>query len=252
MTFPETSLAVKIFAIGSALLTACVLVMLLLRAKADQRRTAAVTALFFCYYTALGFAAYGGLLADFSSFPPRLLVPLVTLPLLSMIAVVLSAPFGRFLSGVSIVWLTGFQMFRFFAEALIAWLALENAMPETMTISGRNFDLFAPVTAPVAALLFSRSTRGRTALALLGLWNAVAAMILVNTVATAVLSMPTPGRVFFEEPALTAPALFPFYLLPAFFVPLAFALHAASFRRIAQMWAGLKDLRASAETLQAQ
>lgn len=252
MTVPETSLAVKIFAIASALCTAISLIGLILAAKADQKRTAVLSAGFLLYYAVLGRAAFDGLLADFSTFPPPLLLPLVTLPLLAMLAVVMSAGFGRFLSGISPVWLTVLQMFRFFAEALIAWLVLENAMPQTMTISGRNFDLFAPVTAPLAAFLFARYGGGKVALLLLALWNVTAAAILVNTVAAAVLSMPTPGRMFFEGPALTAPALFPFYLLPAFFVPLAFALHAASLRRILQMWKSPNGSPAFAGTLQAQ
>lgn len=243
ISIPETSQGVQIFAVLSALTTACALLLLLLRAggQKEKRTVLRAAAAFLLYYAALGAAAHRGILADFSGFPPRILFPLVLLPLCASIIIVTGRTFGRLLAFMSPVYLTLFQVYRLFAEILIAWLVIERAMPETLTITGRNFDLFAPLSAPVAALLFARSARGRPALLALALWNGGASLILVNTVATAVLSMPTPGRLFFDGPAVVVPALFPFYLLPAFFVPLAFAVHAASIRKIVQLWPRQKE-----------
>ena len=251
ISIPETSAGVQIFALASVLTTAGALLLFLVRVSDHGARRGVLlfAGLFALYYTALGFAAHGGHLADFSAFPPRILFPLVFLPLCASIYIVLSSGFGRLLAFISPVHLTLFQIYRIFAEILIAWLVIEQAMPETMTVTGRNFDLFAPLTAPVAASFFARSNQGRFALAALFFWNMAASLILANTVATAVLSMPTPGRVFFDGPPVVIPAVFPFYLLPAFYVPLAFAVHAASFRKIVQLWPRRK---AAFETLQAQ
>jgi hypothetical protein len=248
--FPVTSFAVKAFALMSVLLTAGTLFFFLHRAAGEKSRRTLyfLSGLCAVYYAGMGAAASRELLADFSSFPPRILLPLVMIPLAFFIGIACSKAFGPLLSRFSLVHLTLFQMFRFFAEALIAWLVIESAMPETMTITGANFDLFAPVTAPLAAFLFARFSN-RASLAWLAGWNLVAAAILVKTVVTAILSMPTPARVFLAEPALTAPALFPFYLLPGFFVPLAFAVHAASLRRIMELW---NTAKASGETWQVQ
>lgn len=235
--FPETSAGVKIFALSSVLITAGVLFFSLRRAAGESgRRTVAILAgVCALYYAALGAAASRGLLADFSLFPPRMLLPVVVVPLAFFLGIVFSRAFAPVLSGFTLAQLTLFQMFRFFAEALIAWLVLERAMPVTMTIAGANFDLFAPLTAGFAALLLARSNR-KAALLSLAVWNVLAVLILAGTVRAAILSLPTPARAYFAEPALTVPALFPFYLLPGFFVPLAFAVHAASLRRISQLW----------------
>ncbi|HEV2479744.1 MAG TPA: hypothetical protein VGS79_08760, partial [Puia sp.] len=45
--------------------------------------------------------------------------------------------------------------------------------------------------------------------------------------------MPTPLRVFFNEPANTLITQFPFIFLPGMLVPLAFSLHFISLRQMA-------------------
>lgn len=229
----QTSILTAAFTIGSVLMTMGFLATTIYRSRGIHGRfyLAAGGALLF-YYAGLGFAAWKGLLSDFSSFPPPLLFPLVMLPLASFLLFVFSRPGRALISQHSLRALTLVQVFRFFPEIMIALLILDGVMPETMTVTGRNFDLFAPLTAPLAALFFAKKEKLRPALLLV--WNTAAAAILINTVVTALLSMPTPARVFFTEPALTAPAQFPYYLLPSFYVPLAFALHAASIWKILQ------------------
>jgi len=55
--------------------------------------------------------------------------------------------------------------------------------------------------------------------------------LLVNVLVIAVLSMPTPLRVFHNEPANTLLAYFPYIYLPGVLVPLAYTLHIFSLRQ---------------------
>jgi hypothetical protein len=101
-----------------------------------------------------------------------------------------------------------------------------------MTFEGRNFDIITGVT---AVLLTTRLS----SLVLLNklprfaiiLWNMMGLALLINFVAIAFLSMPTPFRYFMNEPANTIVTEFPISLLPAFLVPLAYMLHILSVRK---------------------
>jgi hypothetical protein len=64
------------------------------------------------------------------------------------------------------------------------------------------------------------------------IYNFVSLALLVNIVATAILSTPYPFRVFMNEPANTIVAYFPFVLLPSFLVPIAYFMHFISLRQL--------------------
>ncbi len=163
----------------------------------------------------------------------------MTPPLPRMVAIttaittaVALSPFGRTMSRAPLVWLTGLHVFRIAVE-LFLWLGFrEGFVPVQMTFEGRNFDVFSGILAAGAAWLASR---GKLSNAMLATWNVVGTALLVNIVTIAVLSMPTPFRQFFNEPANMFVARFPYTWLPVFLVQTAWFGHLIVFRRL---WAG--------------
>ena len=57
------------------------------------------------------------------------------------------------LSGLTMV-----QVWRIFPETIILLLIQNGIMPEGMTFTGRNFDIFAPLTAPLMAMMIRRES----------------------------------------------------------------------------------------------
>ena len=63
-------------------------------------------------------------------------------------------------------------------------------------------------------------------------FNIMGMLLLLNILVIAILSMPTPIRYFMNEPSNTLVAQFPFILLPAVLVPLAYTMHIFSLRQL--------------------
>jgi uncharacterized membrane protein len=99
-----------------------------------------------------------------------------------------------------------------------------------MTFEGQNFDILSGITAIVVAYLVARNSISKT---IIVIWNIACLGLLVNIVTVALLSMPTPFRVFMNEPVNTIVTQFPVSLLPGLLVPLAYALHFFSLRQLA-------------------
>ena len=101
-----------------------------------------------------------------------------------------------------------------------------------MTFAGRNFDILVGATAPVIGIfVFAKRKWPR----LVGiLWNVGGLVLLANVVTIALFSMPTPFRVFMNEPSNTIVATFPFVLLPGILVPVAYSMHFFSLRQLIQ------------------
>ena len=97
-----------------------------------------------------------------------------------------------------------------------------------MTFEGRNFDILSGLSAIVVAVLI---TRNKISSSLVIAWNFAGLALLVNIVTIAILSMPTPLRVFMNEPPNTIVSKFPVIWLPALLVPLAYGLHFLSIRQ---------------------
>lgn len=166
-----------------------------------------------------------GFLQDFTSLPPRLMIVLL-IPLISIILITRSKVLGEILRHIPPRNLLRFQVFRVFVEILLWMLFVENLLPEQMTFEGRNFDVVAGALGPIVAYGFSKN---RTVMIV---YNFVGLALLLNIVTIAVLSIPTPFRVFMNEPANTIVAYFPIVLLPAFLVPLAYTLHFFSLKQL--------------------
>lgn len=171
-----------------------------------------------------------GKMADFSQFPFN--VGLVVLPpLAAALILTFSKSTGPVLRRMPAERLLYLQSFRVAVELLLWALFAAGALPVQMTFEGRNFDILTGLTAPIAGYLFARGKLGRTALIV---WNIAGLALLVNIVAVAILSMPTPLRVFMSEPANTIVTHFPVSWLPGLLVPLAYTLHFLSLRQLLQ------------------
>jgi hypothetical protein len=95
-----------------------------------------------------------------------------------------------------------------------------------MTFEGRNLDILSGILGTVVALFFIKK---RTVCLL---YNLIGLGLLINIVTIAILSMPTPYRVFMEEPANTIVFTWPVVFLPTFLVPLAYGLHFLALRQL--------------------
>jgi hypothetical protein len=171
--------------------------------------------------------SWSGVLSDFSTFPPKLIIVLI-IPLITVIWLVRTKEVKEILIHTppeSIIWI---QSFRIVVEILLWRLYVDNLAPIQMTFEGRNFDILSGLTALLVAYLVANK---KISSSLVIAWNLACIALLVNIVAIAILSMPTPFRVFMNEPANTIVAKFPIVWLPALLVPLAYGLHFFSLRQ---------------------
>ena len=225
---PQTSLAVKIYAISIAIFLFVTIVRHLRRQWVLQNRSLqifyTVTLLMGGYFIVVGFFAARDAFLVFEPFPPRILL-MVFGALFAALALLFYPGTRDLWHSIALQSIIGLQCFRFLAELLIFWLERENAMPAVMTITGRNYDLLVPITALLIYLWMRNREPGAAARRWLVAWNVLGIAVLLNTVATAILSLPSPRQVFAFDAPLVTPAVFPFYILPVFLVPLALSLH---------------------------
>jgi hypothetical protein len=169
-----------------------------------------------------------GRMADFSLFPLNML-PVFIVPLITLVVLMLSGTFTRVMAGIPVANIIRLQSFRFFVEILLWGLLTMNLLPVQMTFEGRNFDILSGITAPLIALLVSR---GKISRRVLILWNVVCLGLLFNIVITAIVSTPSPWRIFMNEPANYIVTYFPIAWLPGMLVPFAYFLHAISLMQL--------------------
>ena len=158
--------------------------------------------------------ASSGWVRDFGDFPPPLV--LFILAATTLTTLLAFSSLGTLLAdGAGLPFLVGFQAFRFPLEIFLLWGVREGFVPPQMTWEGRNFDVLTGLTAAVVGGFALRHKVPRTLV--LG-WNLLGIALLINVVGVAVLSMPTPIRRFFNEPASVFVAGAPYIWLPLFLV----------------------------------
>jgi hypothetical protein len=126
-------------------------------------------------------------------------------------------------------WPVYLQSFRIVVE-LALWMAVrEGALPVQLSFEGLNFDVVTGLLAlPVGYYCYvKRSAPSWVVVA----YNILGLLLLVNVLVIAVLSFPTPLRVFHNEPSGALLAYFPYIYLPGLLVPLAYTLHIFSLRQ---------------------
>jgi hypothetical protein len=198
--------------------------------KTRQRKIFSGVALAIVLWTALILLlSYKGFLANFSKMPPRpALVMLIPLPVIILIA--FSKTGIQILRSVPSHWLIWMQSFRIVVELLLLFAFISGKIPVQMTFEGRNFDVLTGVLALPVGYLLAKKKRYASKLAIV--FNITGMLLLLNILVIAILSMPTPFRYFMNEPSNTLVAQFPFILLPAVLVPIAYAMHIFSLRQL--------------------
>lgn len=167
---------------------------------------------------------------DVTIFPPKILL-FGLLPTIVMIVFLFVFKKGRvFIDSLPIKNLTYLNTVRIPVEIVLLWLFLNGSVPEIMTFEGRNFDIIAGVTAPLAAYYcFTRKVISRKAILV---WNIICLGLLINIIAIALLSSSSPIQKFgFDQPNI-AISNFPFSWLPTFIVPIVIFGHLVSIRQL--------------------
>lgn len=189
------------------------------------RRTAV---LLIAWLILLGVLSIRGFFADFSALPPRLAFAMLP-PLILVLLFTRSRAGKEFLQYIQPQWLIYLQSFRILVEIAI-WLLVRNGLlPVQMSFEGRNFDILTGLLAfPIGYYCFVKKTWSPV-IALL--YNIAGLVLLVNIVTISTLSMPTPLRVFYNQPDSSVLAKFPFIYVSGLLVPLAYTLHILSLRQ---------------------
>ena len=190
------------------------------------RRT---TILLIAWLLLLGILSIRGFFTNFSQLPPRLSIALL-LPLPLVLLFIRSRAGKQVLQQIQPQWLIYLQSFRILVEIAL-WLLVRNgALPVQMSFEGRNFDIIAGLLAfPVGYYCFVKKSWPPVVAIL---YNIAGLALLLNIVTISVLSMPTPLRVFHNQPDSSLLTKFPFIYLPGLLVPLAYTLHILSLRQL--------------------
>jgi hypothetical protein len=175
--------------------------------------------------------ALSGLLNDWQALPPRMAL-VIGPPLVALVALLRSRRIGAVLDALPVWVLLAPQVFRVAVEVLLWLLYRDGRLPVQMTFEGRNWDIVVGMSAPLVAWLVARRPTEAATYLLVRIWNGAGLLILGNIVAVALLSTPSPLRQFWNEPANTIIAGWPWVWLPGVLVPMAYMLHALSWRQV--------------------
>lgn len=184
---------------------------------------------FCCWLAFLALMANIGFFNDFQSIPPTIMVA-VAPPIALTIVLLFSKKFAKVLNQIPEHWLIYIQAFRIPMELLL-WLGyIGGFVPFQMTFEGLNYDILVGITAILAGFVFFGRGRYRHFEAII--WNISGITLLLNIFMLAVLSTPSPFRVFLNEPANVFVAQFPYIWIPGFIVPFALAIHLFSIKQL--------------------
>lgn len=166
------------------------------------------------------FLSYLGFLESFT-FPPRMPLLSVSITLFSLYLIVHS-PLYDLLKKIGPAKIALFQIWRFIPESVIFLNVFTGIQPEIMTITGRNYDLLVPISAPI---IYWLSKQNFIQSKWLLYWNVGSLLILLHTLSVGVLSAPFPIQKYDVYPSNAVVGFFPMTLIPLFFVPLAITSH---------------------------
>lgn len=190
--------------------------------KKTENRIISVAAI---WLVLVSIASLSGFTGNFKVFPANAM-PMLLIPLITMIILLFTSDMKTLATHLNLKVLTQLQVFRVLVEIVLWLLFIQNLLPVQMTFEGRNFDILAGLTAIMASSYFVKNKTWMIA------WNIFGLLLLINIVVIALLSMPTPFRVFHNEPANTIVTQFPYVFLPTFLVPLAYILHFISLKKL--------------------
>lgn len=168
--------------------------------------------------------------SDTNTFPPKIILTGI-LPTFFTIILLFATSKGRaFIDSLPLKNLTYLNLVRIPVEIVLYWLFLNNTIPELMTFEGRNFDIIAGITAPFIAYFgFTKFNISRNVILI---WNFICLGLLINIIANALFSAPSPIQKFaFDQPNI-AIFNFPFSWLPTIIVPIVLFGHLVSIRQL--------------------
>ena len=173
-----------------------------------------------------------GILANFSVFPAPFMF---FFPCLISFSVFLAySKFGTVvMQNVTLANLVLFQSFRILAEVALFLALSEGLAPVQMTFEGYNFDIVIGALALFLGLYFRRNPGAKLAL----LFNVLGLVFLVVIAFIALTSMPTPLRIFMNEPSNIWVTGSPYIFLPGILVLAAITGHLLIFRKLRSLQA---------------
>lgn len=173
-----------------------------------------------------GVLAINGFFEDMMVMPPRFPL-LLAVPLIIILWASFSKKVKPLLDVIPEHQPILIQSFRIIMEIILWRLVVEEVIPVQMSFEGLNFDILAGIFAlPVGYLVLKK----RCPDWLIAAYNIMGLTLLTTIVTIAIMSTPSPMRVFMNEPPNTMIAQLPFVWLPAFVVPIAYFNHACSLR----------------------
>lgn len=172
------------------------------------------------------------------TIPPRFLL-LVGPPLLFIITLFFTARGKTYLDRLDLKGLTLLHTIRVPVEIVLFWLFTYQVVPELMTFEGRNFDILSGLTAPL--IYYFGFIKKELNHKVILVWNFLCLGLLINIVANAALSVPSPFQQFaFDQPNIGV-LYFPFNMLPSCVVPLVLLSHLAAIRQLTTQEVPLKQ-----------
>ncbi len=148
-------------------------------------------------------------------------------PTILLILLLLLSKNGRdFMNSLDLEKITLINTIRIPVEIILYLLYINKVIPELMTFEGRNFDIFAGVSAPIIAYYGLR--KGYLNRNVILIWNFMSFALLINIVVIALLSAPSTFQKFAYKQPNIALLNFPFTWLPTFIVPIILFGHLVS------------------------
>lgn len=173
--------------------------------------------------------SYQGIFSDFTTLPPKVMVLPVSCFIITAIVATRKST-ARLLQQIPETWLIYVQSFRIMMEIILWRLVVEQVIPIQMSFEGHNFDILSGIIPPIIAfLVIKKKVLGRSWLIVA---NIIGIALLMIIFAIAIMSTPSPLRVYMNEPANTMIAHWPFVWLPGFVAPLALFFHVLSLKQL--------------------
>ncbi len=190
-----------------------------------------------------GIIGLSGFYTNTNVTPPRF--PLLILPPLVFItALFFTKPGRRYINNLDTKTLTLLHSIRVPVELILFGLFVHKGIPQLMTFEGRNFDIFAGLTAPL--IYYFGYVKNKLSSGFLLAWNVICLLLLINIVTNAILSAPLPFQQFgFDQPNI-ALLYFPYVWLPAVVVPIVLFSHLVTIRYLLK---NKKQLRVEKQVL---
>ncbi|MFV2058681.1 MAG: hypothetical protein ACC707_19635 [Thiohalomonadales bacterium] len=216
------------FAFFSSILVIALVFSIVRRYSPSANAQYVVLGFFAAFFVLTSWLGITGVLADFSTLPPKFFL-LFPLELVACLVLVLTKTGKTLVTTIPLKVLVVLQGFRVLPELLLHFAYLDGLAPVQMTFHGRNWDIVTALTAIVLFLVWDRVNKPQ----LLGWLHSILGIgLLLNIIAIAILSAPTPLRVFMNEPANTFVTTFPYILLPGIHVLAAIFLHMLTIRKL--------------------